>query len=193
MLQIHRLLIIFSALTVVAVLAGCGLNTTTNATGLSTTTAEPSSTAATKASPMTTSSSISAVRTGPVTLHVGAQFYRTGDTISVTLSNQSNQTIYFPDHLTNCTVILLQRQKVQSVVAANGQVIIDPCRLAIATRMHPLGAGQRLVVRLAAPLDGWQPGFYRVTLSYRTSLNGGPSTTIHSALLTVGPLVPQEL
>ncbi len=49
MLQIHRLLIIFSALTVVAVLAGCGLNTTTNATGLSTTTAEPSSTAATKA------------------------------------------------------------------------------------------------------------------------------------------------
>ncbi len=123
MLQIHRLLIIFSALTVVAVLAGCGLNTTTNATGLSTTTAEPSSTAATKASPMTTSSSISAVRTGPVTLHVGAQFYRTGDTISVTLSNQSNQTIYFPDHLTNCTVILLQRQKVQSVVAANGQAV----------------------------------------------------------------------
>ena len=193
MLQIHRLLIIFSALTVVAVLAGCGLNTTTNATGLSTTTAEPSSTAATKASPMTTSSSISAVRTGPVTLYVGAQFYRTGDTISVTLSNQSNQTIYFPDHLTNCTVILLQRQKVQSVVAANGQAIIDACRLAIATRMHSLGAGQRLVVRLAAPLDGWPPGFYRATLSYRMSLNGGPSTTIRSAVFTVGPLVPQEL
>src|SRR5258708_454884 len=135
MLRIHRLLIIFSALTVVAVLAGCGLNTTTNATGLSTTTAEPSSTAATKASPMTTSSSISAVRTGPVTLYVGAQFYRTGDTISVTLSNQSNQTIYFPDHLTNCTVILLQRHKGQSVVAANGQVIIHPHRLPIHHRI----------------------------------------------------------
>ena len=191
MLRFHRLLIIFGAITALAVLAGCGPNTSTSATGLSTTTAEPSATTATKPSPTTTGSPTLAVKKGSVTLHAGAQSYRTGDTISVTLSNQSNQTIYFPDHLTNCTVILLQGLKVQPLAAEEGQAGINPCRLGIVTRTHSLGAGQQLIVRLFAPLNGWSPGFYRATLSYRTSLNAGPSTTIHSAVITVGPLAPQ--
>ena len=183
MLRIYQLLITFGTITVLALLAGCGPNTSDGATGLPTTTTGPSTTA--------TSASTQAVRTGPVTLHTDASFYRTGDTISVTLSNQSSQTIYFPDHLTNCTVILLQGQKVQPLAAENGQAGINPCRLAIATRIHSLGPGQLLVVRLVAPLNGWSPGFYRAILSYRTSLHAGPSTTIHSAVFTVGPLSPQ--
>jgi len=183
MLRIYQLLITFGTLTVLALLAGCGPNTTNGPTSLPTTTTGPSTTA--------TSDSTQAVRTGPVTLHADAPFYRTGDTISVTLSNQSSQTIYFPDHLTNCTVILLQRQKVQPLAGENAQAGINPCRLGIATRIHSLDAGQRLVVRLVAPFNGWLTGFYRATLSYRTSLNAGPSTTIYSAAFTVGPLVPQ--
>ncbi len=185
MLRIYRLLIIFSALTAVALLAACEPNTTANATGQSRT-ADPSSTAA------TAGSFAFAVRRGSVTLHVDARSYRTGDTISVTLSNQSNQTIYFPDHLTNCSVILLQGLKVKPLAAENGQADINPCRLAIATRIHSLGPGQRLVVRLVAPLNGWAPGFYRATLTYRTSLNAGSSITIHSAVFTVGPLAPHS-
>lgn len=184
MLRIYQLLITFGTITVLALLAGCGPNTTNGTTSLPTTTTGPSTTA--------TSDSTQAVRTGPVTLHTDAPFYRTGDTISVTLSNQSSQTIYFPDHLTNCTIILLQRQKVQPLAGENGQAGINPCRLGIATRIHSLDAGQRLVVRLVAPFNGWLTGIYRATLSYRTSLNAGPSTTIYSAAFTVGPLVPQE-
>ena len=183
MLRIYRLLITCGTMTVLAFLAGCGPNTSNGATGLPTTTTVPSTTA--------TSTSTQAVRMGPVTLHTDAPFYRTGDTISVTLSNQSSQTIYFPDHLTNCTVILLQRQKVQPLADENGQAGINPCRLGIATRIHSLGAGQRLVVSLVAPSNGWLTGIYRATLSYRTSLNAGPEMTIYSAAFTVGPLVPQ--
>lgn len=192
MLRIHRVLIILSALTALALLAGCGSNTTANQTGLSASTLEPSSSAATKPSPTTIGNSTATTRTSSVTLQVDAPYYQKGDTISVTLNNQSNQTIYFPDHLTNCTVVLLQRLKVQPVAGDDVQVIFDPCRLAIATRLHSLDAGQRLVVRLVASASGWVPGLYRATLSYRTSLDAGPSTTISSVVFTVGPLVPQE-
>jgi hypothetical protein len=44
-----------------------------------------------------------------VTLNVSASVYQPGDTIVLILNNQSGQTIHFPDHLTECTVILLQR------------------------------------------------------------------------------------
>jgi hypothetical protein len=192
MLRIHRLLIIFSALTAMALLAGCGSNTTANQTGLSTSTPEPSSSATAKPSPTTSGNSTAAASTGPVTLQTDARYYQKDDTITVTLSNQSNQTIYFPDHLTNCTVILLQRLKVQPLAGDDVQGIFDPCRLATATLIHSLGAGQRLVVRLVASSSGWAPGFYRATLSYRTSLDAGPSTSISSVVFTVGPLAPLE-
>src|SRR5947209_2313351 len=136
MLLIHRLLIIFATLTALILLTGCGPNTTTGVIGQTTATTEPSSTGATKSPPAATSSSTHAVKTGSVTLHADASFYRTSDSISVTLSNQSNQTIYFPDHLTNCTVILLQGQKVKPLAGENGQAGINPCRLEIATRIH---------------------------------------------------------
>jgi hypothetical protein len=191
LLRIHRLLSIFCVLTALALLAGCGSNTTANQTGLSMSTPEPSSSAATRPSSTTIGNSTSAARTGHVTLYVDARYYPESDTISVTLSNQSDQTIYFPDHLTNCTVILLQRLKVQPVAGDDVQVILDPCRLAIATRIQSLGAGQRLVVRLVASPSGWVPGLYYATLSYRTSLDAGSSTTIKSVVFTVGPLVPQ--
>jgi hypothetical protein len=189
MLRIQRLLVIFSTLTALALLAGCGSNTTANRADLSSTTPEPSSSATTKPSPTTGGSSTAAAGTGPVTLRVDARYYQKGDTITVTLSNQ---TIYFPDHLTNCTVILLQRLKVRPLAGDDVQGIFNPCRLAIATRIHSLGAGQRLVVRLVASPSGWAPGIYRASLIYRTSPDAGPSTTISSAAFTVGPLVPQE-
>ncbi len=190
MLWIHRLLISFGALICLALLAGCGSNTVTNQNGLSTSTPDHSSSAAVKPSPTTNPTSVA--RTGPVTLYTDASNYGTSDTIIVTLSNQSNQAIYFPDHLTNCTVILLQRLKVQPRTGDDVQGIYNPCRLAIATRIHTLGAGQRLDVRLVASPAGWAPGIYRASLTYRTSPGAGPSTTISSAAFRVGPLVPPQ-
>ncbi|HEX9134894.1 MAG TPA: hypothetical protein VF844_21625, partial [Ktedonobacteraceae bacterium] len=80
---------------------------------------------------------------GPVTLDAGATSYHTSDTFEVTLSNQDTQTIYFADHLTNCSVILLQQQ-------VNGRwVDMDNCGLGILSAWHTLDSGQQLTVKLA--------------------------------------------
>ncbi len=106
-MRIYRLLMICGTMMVLTLFAGCGPNATIGTTGL----------------PI--APSLSAMN-GSVTLHVDAQSYRIGDTISVTLSNQSPQTIYFPDHLTNCTVILLPRQKAQPLAGENVSAIFNP-------------------------------------------------------------------
>jgi hypothetical protein len=122
-----------------------------------------------------------------VTLHVDKALYRTDDTIVVTVSNQRSQTISFPDHLTNCTVILLQRPKAQPLATDQGHAGINPCLLTIATRMHTLASGQQLVVKLVAPKDGWPAGVYLATLSYHTTSTAGVPTTISSSAFVVGP------
>ena len=178
-----RMYLLFSTLMVLLLLAGCGPNVAIGGTGLSIT--------ATNRSSMNTANDLAgAGMTGPVTLQTNARVYRIKDTVVVTVSNRSNQTIFFPDHLTNCTVILLQRLKVQPLARGNWLDGINPCRLEIVTRLHSLGPGQRLVVRLVALPNGWPTGFYRAVLGYFTSNHRG-STIISSAVFTVAPLVPQ--
>ena len=181
MIRSYQLLIIFGTITAMILLTGCGQSTTTGAPGLPTATTTPS--LSTSKPPTHTAN------TGKVTLQVNAQSYRSNDTITVTLKNQSNQTIYFPDHLTNCSVILLLRLPVQPLTSDNGQAGINPCRLEIVTRMHSLAAGQNLVVRLFAPSNGWLPGLYHATLTYSTSLK--KPTTIYTTTFLVGPFSPQ--
>jgi len=114
-----------------------------------------------------------------VTVGADAATYRTGDAIAVTLSNQSLQTILFPDHLTFCTVVLLQRQ-----VNASWESI-SLCKLMIVTRIHSLDAGHSLTVRLAAPSNQWLPGLYRVKLGYTASGQANHMVTIYSAVFQV--------
>lgn len=189
MRRIQRLLLILSIPLAIILGAGCGPNLSTGASSTPTTptTGTPSSLTAT---PMHGGTP------GPVTLHTTAAFYQAGETITVNVNNRSSQTIYFPDHLTNCTVILLQREKVQPQTSDNGQTGsrqggINPCTLAIATRIHSLGPGASLTVKLVAPKNGWLVGLYHATLSYRTSPTAGSPVTIASNVFTVGPLVPQ--
>ncbi len=182
MMRMYRLFMVSGTMMVLALLAGCGPNVAIGGAGLPITVTNRSLT--------TSNDPAGTVRTGPVTLHTNARSYLIKATIFVTVSNQSNHTIYFPDHLTNCTVILLQRLKAQPLAGDNVQGGINPCRLGIVTRIHSLGPGRRLVVRLVAPLNGWPPGFYHATLTYRTSLNASSSTTIDSAAFIVGPLGP---
>lgn len=182
MVRIYQLLIIFGTIAAMILLIGCGQRATTGTTGLFTATTTPS--------PRTTNAPTRTANPGPVTLHVDAQSYRSTDTITVTLINQSNQTIYFPDHLTNCSVILLLRLKVQPLTSDSGQAAIEPCKSEIATWIHSLAAGQSLVVRLIAPINGWSPGIYHAMLSYYTSLKKTP-TTISSTAFVVGPFTPQ--
>lgn len=173
MKRIYQLLIVFGAMIVLILLTGCGTPTTTGTNPPLKATNSPTHTAS----------------TAPVTLHIGATTYRSNDTLIMTLSNQSNETIYFPDHLTNCSVILLQRLPVQPLASDGGPTAISPCRSEIVTRMHSLAAGQSLVVKLTAPPNGWLAGIYRATLSYSTVIK--QPTSISSAAFPVGSFVPQ--
>jgi hypothetical protein len=163
--MLHRpgLLLTVSLLLVSTSLVGCGSNATKGKVVPPTVTTESSPPAS----------------AGSVTVDVVAPIYRTGDAIAVTLSNQSLLTILFPDHLTYCTVVLLQRQVDESWES------INLCKLMIVTRMHSLEAGHSLMVKLVAPPNQWKPGLYRVKLSYGTSLQSNHLITIYSAVFQV--------
>ena len=157
------LLLIVSLLLSLTSLMGCGSNTTTD----------------TAVSPAASMAPSSLARTGSVTVGADAATYRSGDAIAVTLSNQSMKSILFPDHLTSCTVVLLQRQANASWES------ISLCTLMIVTRMHSLDAGHSLMVRLVAPPKQWMPVLYRVKLSYGTSQQSNQLITISSAVFHV--------
>jgi len=107
-----------------------------------------------------------------VKLTVDSASYYVGDPISVTLSNQSAQTIEFPDHLTECSVVRLQRQE-------NGNwKEVAPCLKEIPTLIHKLEAGQHLMVKLVS--SSGSAGLYRATLSYRPSQVGADPLAIYS-------------
>ena len=157
------LLLMIGLLLVLTPLTGCGSNATTG----------------TAVSPAASMAPSPPARTGSVTVGVDAATYRTGDAIAVTLSNHSRQSILFPDHLTSCTVVLLQRQ-----VNASWESI-SLCMLMMVTRMHALDAGHSLTVRLPAPSNQWLPGLYRVQLSYAASGQANHVITISSAIFQV--------
>ncbi len=173
MIHIQRLLIISGVITALALLAGCGPYSSTGTHALPTATTKPSPIVRPKASPTATRGVTHTVPNASVTILIDARVHQPGDTISVTLSNQGSTTIYFPDHLTNCTVILLQR-------LGPFPQAVNLCRLMTRTRLHSLGAGESLTVKLAAPFQGWMPGFYLATLSYRSSFASRQLTTISS-------------
>src|SRR5258708_1288165 len=170
MMRIHRLFLIAGVIMIAAQLTGCGQN---GSTGGGT---DATPTPANVPSPTVTNTPLPTASTGPVTLRVGATTYHTTDTISVTLSNQSTRAIYFPDHLTNCTVILLQPQ------VNGGWHNINVCKLMILTSLHKLEAGKSLTVDLTSRSSLWPVGLYRATLRYGTSQTfGGLTTILYSA------------
>ena len=170
MMRIHRVFLIAGVIMITALLTGCGQNGSTG--GGTNATPAPTNVP----SPTVTNTPLPTASAGPVTLRVGATTYHPTDTISVTLSNQSTRVISFPDHLTNCTVILLQHQ-----VNGNWQNI-NVCKLMTLTALHKLEAGRSLTIDLTSPSSPWAVGLYRATLRYGTSQTfGGLATTLSSA------------
>ena len=108
--------------------------------------------------------------TSAVSLQMDARAYTVGSTISVTISNQSQQTILLTDHKTNCSVLLVERQ------SAGSWQPVAACKLMIATRTHPLQAGAIFVVKLATTAGQWPAGTYRVTLDYLSDSTPGSGT-----------------
>ena len=115
-----------------------------------------------------------------VWLHVGATSYQQENTITVTIRNQSKQTISFADHQTNCTALLLEQQHATSWKS------LAPCKLMTKTRLLSLKAGETLEVTLHAP-GHWPAGLYRARLDYQMGQmpEAGTSHTAYSSTFPV--------
>ena len=160
-----------------ALLSGCGQNS--SPAGSNQPSPTPTSTTGTN-QPSPTPTPTTGTKTTPVTLHITATSYHPNETIEVTLSNSGTSTIFFPDHLTNCTVIQLQHQ-------VNGQwENVQKCLLMTATRLHSLNAGQSLLVKLVPALNHlWVIGNYQATISYGSSSEDANPTRIYSNIFLV--------
>ena len=93
-------------------LAGCGYNgNATTSTGNSVTaTTVPRVTPATTPTATVMPTGTPASGSGGVFVHLSASGYHAHDTIVVTITNGTSQTISFADHQSNCTIVLLQHQ-----------------------------------------------------------------------------------
>ena len=176
-----RLFIVLGAISAMILFSGCGQSTATNRANLATVTVIPA--------PKPTNTATPPLVNGVVTLRTDKTSYQPKDTISAILKNSSNQTIYFPDHLTDCSVILLQRLPVQPLSSDNGQAGVSLCTSKTVTKIHSLMAGQNLVVKLVAPSGGWPPGLYHAALTYTTTSRQPKS--IYTTAFTIGPFAPQ--
>jgi len=101
-----------------------------------------------------------AATTGGLVISADADSYNIGDTIVITFSNQGSQAITVSDHLTNCSVIQLQRQE------DGNWKDVYPCLLEIVTLEHNMEPGQSLTVEFDS--SSYDPGLYRATESSRT-------------------------
>ena len=107
-----------------------------------------------------------------VTLSVDAASYHVDDPISVTLSNDSAQTISFINLKSECSAIQLQRQE-------NGNwKEVSPCPGGRDPLSLHLDAGKDLTVKLVS--SSGSAGLYRATLSYRPSQVGADPLAIYS-------------
>lgn len=117
----------------------------------------------------------------PVSLQAGAAMYQRGSPIRVMIKNLSGQTIYFADHRTNCTVLLMELQ------VADSWEPVAPCRLMIATHIHALPTGETSVITIT-PSNQWPVGHYRARLDYslKSGAGLGTLTPVYSNMFVLG-------
>ena len=156
-----------------AILASCGQNSSggfNSPIGTTSTFVRPSPTLSTTFPP-----------TSEVTLRLDSV---TSTSILITLANNSSQAILFPDHLTECSVVLLQLIP-QGTNSQQWQTVA-PCRKEILTWLHALAPGKDLTITLTAPSGQWAAGLYRAVLTY--TLSGAKATprTVFSASFSTG-------
>ena len=122
---------------------------------------------------------------GEVTLQLTTAPQHASDSIVLTLNNATNQTILFSDHLTECSVVLLQMQPSSAVNSVMWQTIA-PCRAEITTRLHALEAEKTLTISLIPPSGRWSPGLYRGQVNYLSSGAHHQPQTFFSSRVQIG-------
>lgn len=171
MIRLHRPTLLLASAGLLLLLAACGQNSSGNGNsnsqpGLSGTpgTAQIVKTGIVPTNtPPQPSQTAPPQLTGKVTLQIDTAPRSASDAMVFTINNQTNQEIVFSDHLSECTVLLLQ---VQSPANSGLWQPVAPCKLMTVTRLHNLKSGQTLTVTLKAPGNQWPTGLYRALLTY---------------------------
>jgi len=123
--------------------------------------------------------------TGKVILQIDTIPQHANASMVLTLNNSTNQEILFSDHLTECTVLLLQVQP-QSPASSGVWQAVAPCKLTIVTRLHSLANGKSLTITLNPPGGQWTPGQYQALLSYFRRGADHKLQTVFSSSFQVG-------
>jgi hypothetical protein len=123
--------------------------------------------------------------TGKVTLQIDTIPHNASASMVLTLNNQTNQQILFSDHLTECTVLVLQVQP-QPPTSSGIWQAVAPCKLMTATRLHSLANGKILTITLIPPGGQWTPGLYQALLSYIPGGTDHKLQTVFSPSFQVG-------
>jgi hypothetical protein len=171
-IRLHKPALLLASAGMLLLLAGCGQNF--NGSGASqpglggtpgTAQLVKTGTVSTSVSPQPSQTAPGQL-TGKVTLQIVTMPGRASDAVVFTLKNQTSQEILFSDHLSECTVLVLQ---VQSPANSGLWEAVAPCKLMTPTRLLTLGAGKSLTITLAPPGGQWTPGLYRALLNYAPS------------------------
>ena len=207
MTRLHRLIILLASAGMLLLLASCGQNFTGSGTSASQPGQNSTGTSASQPGLTGTAGTAQLVKTGivptkvplhpsptptapasltgNVTLQIDTIPQHASDSTVLTLNNQTNQEILFSDHLTECTVLLLQVQP-QSPVSSGTWQAVAPCREMIVTRLHSLAAGQTLTITLIPPGKQWVPGLYRALLTYFSTSANQKLQTVFSPSFQIG-------
>ncbi len=193
MVRLHRLTILIASAGMLLLLASCGQNSSGSSasqpglTGTSGTAQQVKTGIVPTKVPIHPSPTSTAPTSlaGKVTLQIETAPQHASDSIALALNNQTNQVIHFSDHLTECTVILLQLQP-QSPTSSGTWQAVAPCRLEIVTRLHTLASGKTLVITLIPPGGQWTSGLYRALLTYFTTGADHRLQTVFSPSFQIG-------
>jgi hypothetical protein len=126
-----------------------------------------------------TSSALPTATAGSVTIATNAHQYTAGATLTVTINNNGNQSIYAADHQSNCTVVQIQR------MTGSTWSEVHKCAVLTATVMHEFGAHQSATVRLVGSPEAWPKGTYRAVFSHGATRDSAPAETAYSAAFQV--------
>ena len=178
MVRLYRLMILLGAsLAVLMVLASCGAHISGSSNSSASSTVTRSQLSPTPTNMLPPAGEVS-LRPASVTQY----------TISFTLANRTNQTILFSDHLSECSVILLER--LTPGLSSQQWQTVAPCRKEIQTQTHTLEPGKDLTVVLTTPGSPWAPGLYRASLTYFLSGTRVTPKTVFSPSFQLGSFNP---
>ena len=127
-----------------------------------------------------------AATTGPVTVTTNLSTYTSGEPIGATITNSSKSDYYTQNGKSGCTIVQLEQFNAKKGLWSP----VDTCNGSQATQTLVIGASTSAPYTLApsssSDPNAWQPGTYRVSVTYTTQGDGitNPQEA-HSAAFTI--------